>query len=250
MNNPTRRSEVPHKCIQVSEEGFLGSTYTKTGKVLITAAAVYVARPTECASVAQGLFGGSGHRAEAHTRPAWTKIPTAPSAFPLLGAPYAPGNNPSPKRGKNPGGRPPEAGGNLQLPRHTRLDPYRPKCEPTTGEKCSYITAAVVSVAQPTERASVAQGLFGGSERRVGAHTHTAWPKIPTAPWAFSLLWAPPTPSKELKSRGRPSEAGGNLQLSKQTRLDPCRCQHDRPKCEPTTGESAVLYHLQLALPA
>ena len=30
---------MPHKCIQVSEEGFLGSTYTKTGKVLAAAAA-------------------------------------------------------------------------------------------------------------------------------------------------------------------------------------------------------------------
>ena len=28
-----------HKCIQVSKEGFLGSMYTKTGKVLTTAAA-------------------------------------------------------------------------------------------------------------------------------------------------------------------------------------------------------------------
>ena len=30
---------MPHKCIQVSEEGFFGSTYTKTGKVLTTATA-------------------------------------------------------------------------------------------------------------------------------------------------------------------------------------------------------------------
>ena len=32
---------MPHKCIQVSEEGFLGSMYMKTGKVLTTAAAQY-----------------------------------------------------------------------------------------------------------------------------------------------------------------------------------------------------------------
>ena len=37
MNNPTWRYKVLHKCIQVSEEGFLGSTYTKIGEVLITA---------------------------------------------------------------------------------------------------------------------------------------------------------------------------------------------------------------------
>ena len=47
---------MPHKYIQVSEEGFLGSTYSKTGKVLTTASVVFVARPTEWASVAQGLF--------------------------------------------------------------------------------------------------------------------------------------------------------------------------------------------------
>ena len=78
---------MPHKCIQVSEEGFLGSTYTKIGKVLITAAVVFVARPTERTSVAQGLFSGSGRRAGVHTRPAWPKIPSAPSPFSLLEAP-------------------------------------------------------------------------------------------------------------------------------------------------------------------
>ena len=47
---------MPHKRIQVSEEGFLGSAYSKTGKVLITVAAVFIARPIEQASVAQGFF--------------------------------------------------------------------------------------------------------------------------------------------------------------------------------------------------
>ena len=48
---------MPHKCIQVSEEGFLSSSYTKTGKVLYAAAAVFVAAPPlERASLAQGLF--------------------------------------------------------------------------------------------------------------------------------------------------------------------------------------------------
>ena len=62
---------MPHKCIQVSEEGFLGSTYTKTDKVLITAAVVFVARPTEWASVVQGLFfdesGAHTHRIAKNT---------------------------------------------------------------------------------------------------------------------------------------------------------------------------------------
>ena len=42
---------------KVTEEGLLGSTYTKTGKVVTTAAAaVFVPRPTERERVAQGLF--------------------------------------------------------------------------------------------------------------------------------------------------------------------------------------------------
>ena len=131
---------MPHKCIQVSEEGFLGSTNTKAGKVLITAAVVFVAYPTERISVAQRLFfGGSGHRAGAHTRPAWPKIPLAPLASPL-----ASGARQSPLEGsKSLGGWPLEAGGNLQPPRYTRPDPYhskhsRPKCDPTTGEAQCY----------------------------------------------------------------------------------------------------------------
>ena len=54
---------------------------------------VFVDRPTQRASVAQGLFyGGSGRRAVAHTRPAFPQNAYGPSAFPLLGAPQAPGD--------------------------------------------------------------------------------------------------------------------------------------------------------------
>ena len=50
--------------------------------------------------MAQGLFlGGTGRRAVAHTRPAFAKMPTAPSAFPWLGAPQAPGDEPHPPEG-------------------------------------------------------------------------------------------------------------------------------------------------------
>ena len=82
---------------------------------VITAAAVFVDRPTQRASMAQGLFySGSGRRAVAHTRPAFLKMPTAPSAFPLLGAPHAPGDEPHPPEGgKSLGGRPP--GGRRKL---------------------------------------------------------------------------------------------------------------------------------------
>ena len=64
--------------------------------------------------MAQSLFyGGSGRRAVAHTRPAFPKMPTAPSAFPLLGAPQAPGDEPNPPEGgKSLGERPPETEGN------------------------------------------------------------------------------------------------------------------------------------------
>ena len=63
----------------------LGSTYTKIGKVLTTAAAVLVPRPTERESVAQGLFfGGSGRRAVAHTRPAFPKNAYGPVGIPLI----------------------------------------------------------------------------------------------------------------------------------------------------------------------
>ena len=56
-----------------------------------------VTHPTERASLAQSRFyGRSGRRAEADKRPALPKIPSAPSAFPLLGAPQAPGNKPNP----------------------------------------------------------------------------------------------------------------------------------------------------------
>ena len=44
-------------------------------------------------------LGGSVRRAVAHTRPAFPKIPSAPSAFPLLGAPQAPGDQPNPPEG-------------------------------------------------------------------------------------------------------------------------------------------------------
>ena len=89
----------------------------------------------------KAFVGGSRHRAGAHTRPVWPKIHSAPSASPLLGAPQAPGNTPH----EGVKAWEAEAGGNLQLPRHTRSDPChsmhdRPKCDPTTGEaQCHYI---------------------------------------------------------------------------------------------------------------
>ena len=65
-------------------------------------------------------------------------MPTAPSAFPLLGAPQALGDQPNPPEGGNSlGGRPPEAVEKIQQLRRTQPDPRRsqygrPKCNPTT----------------------------------------------------------------------------------------------------------------------
>ena len=87
--------------------------------------------------MAQGLFlGGTGRRAVAHTRPEFPKMPTAPSAFPLLGAPQAPGDKPNlPEGSKSLGGRPPEAVGNTpQAPRHTRPDP---RLDATAGQSAT-----------------------------------------------------------------------------------------------------------------
>ena len=98
---------------------------------------VFVGHPTLRASMAQGLFlGETGRRAVVHTRPEFPKMPTAPSAFPLLGAPQAPGDKPNlPEGSKSLGGRPPEAVGNTpQAPRHTRPDP---RLDATAGQSAT-----------------------------------------------------------------------------------------------------------------
>ena len=98
------------------------------------------------ASVAQGLFyGGSGRRAAAHTRPEFPKMPTVPSAFPLLGAPQAPGDEPNlPEGSEILGGRPPEAegtppGAETHSARSAPRQHGRPKCYPAPGDVQSKI---------------------------------------------------------------------------------------------------------------
>ena len=74
--------------------------------------------------------------------PGMDKNTFSPVGIPLIRGASAPGNKT--EGSKSLGGRSPETGGNLQLPRHTRPDPYRSKhgrakCNPTTGEtQCYY----------------------------------------------------------------------------------------------------------------
>ena len=136
---------MPHKCIQVSAECFLGSTYTKTGKVQPTAAARYfVARPTERASVVQSLFWVVPGTGLEPTR-AWhgQKYLRPRRHSPNRGHLRRHVIKPTPRRGKSLGERPLDRGGNLQLPWHTwpdlcRSKHGRPKCNTTTGEAQCY----------------------------------------------------------------------------------------------------------------
>ena len=67
--------------------------------ILHTPVSVFVVRPTDRTSVAQGLvLGGSSRRAVAQTRLASTKIASGSVCIPLKKkrAPQAPGNKPSP----------------------------------------------------------------------------------------------------------------------------------------------------------
>ena len=70
------------------------------------------------------FLGGTGRRAVAHTRPEFAKNALGPVGIPLVRGALGAGQwtQPPSKGGKSLGGRPPEAEGNLQIPRHTRPD--------------------------------------------------------------------------------------------------------------------------------
>ena len=58
---------------------------------------LFIIRPTNVRMWHKAVFKvGPVAGAEAHARPARPKIPSAPLAFPFLGAPQAPGNKPNP----------------------------------------------------------------------------------------------------------------------------------------------------------
>ena len=90
---------MPHKCIQVSEAGFLGSTYTKTGKVLTTAAAVFVACSTERASVTQGLFWWVQAQGRSPHAPGMAKNTFGPVGIPLISGTSGARQYPPPPKG-------------------------------------------------------------------------------------------------------------------------------------------------------
>ena len=111
-----------------------------------------------------------------------------------------PSDDPPQEVGKNlVGGGPPEAEGNLQVPRHTRPDPCRrqhgrPKCYPAPGEVQTEIDLRYLMTAPPNGHLwhkAFYLFFFFWSERRAVAHTRPAFPKMPTALSAFSLIGAP-----------------------------------------------------------
>ena len=184
------RSSLP----QSNCEGNVPGHAKRARTCLACRAEVFVDHPTLRASVAQGLFlGGTRRRAVAHMRPEFPKMPMAPSAFPLLGAPQAPGDEPNPPRkgvkawGEGPL-RPKE---NIPLTEPHPAGSVPPPARPT--EMMDW--KAEVFIDRPTLRASVAQDPFlGGTGHRAVAHRRPEFPKMPTVPSAFPLLGAPQAP--------------------------------------------------------
>ena len=161
---------------------------------------------------------------------------TAPSAFPLLGAPQAPGDE-TPEEGNSLGGRPPEAGGKIQLPRHTRPDPRRslhgrPKCDPTT-ECSSYKKLRYLFHAPPNVKVWHKAFFVGLGAGALPIRTRH-FPKMPTAPSTFPLLGAPQAPGDHPPPKGVIAWGEEKIQLPRRTRPDPHRSQHGRPKWDPT----------------
>ena len=214
--------------------------------------------------MAQGLFlGGTGRRAVAHTRPEFPKMPTAPSAFPLLGAPQAPGDKPNlPEGSKSLGGRPPEAvgkspGTETHSARTASRQLGRPKCYPAPRDVQSEINLSPKwsglepwlppwSICWPPHLTGKygTRPFLGGTGRRAVAHTRPEFPKMPTAPSAFPLLGAPQAPgdkpnlpegSKSLG--GRPPEAVGKSPGTETHSARTASRQLGRPKCYPAPGD-------------
>ena len=103
------------------------------------------------------------------TRSAWTKMPTAPLAFPFLGPPQAPGNKPNlPQGDKSQRERPLETGRNLQ-------------CQDTLGQIRAAVNTTSRSATRQLKRCSITilrylllaplneqvwhKAFFGGSDR-------------------------------------------------------------------------------------
>ena len=101
--------------------------------------AVFVLRPTIGRVWHKAVLGGSGRRARPNTCPAFPKMPTAPSAFHLLGAPQTSGNNPP----RKPGGK----------------APLRPKevsrCRDTLGRIRAAVNTADRGATRQLERCSI-----------------------------------------------------------------------------------------------
>ena len=139
--------------------------------------------------MAKGLFyGGSGRRAVAHTDLAFPKMPTPRRHSTDQGRLRRRAMNPPSPKGVKARGEDPEAEGNYPAAKthSARSVPAASTASRNATQQLEKRSvnapAAAVFVDLPTQRASMAQGLFyGGSGRRAVAHTRPAFPKMPTS---------------------------------------------------------------------
>ena len=120
------------------------------------------------------FLGGSRCRAVAHTRPEFAKMPLAPSAFPLLGVPQAPSNEPNPPRkGVNAWGR----SATLQLER------FRPIviCFSMQRHCVIWCTPHITGMYGT-------RPFWGGTGRRAVAHTRPEFAKNALGPVGILLV--------------------------------------------------------------
>ena len=170
------------------------------------------------------FFGGSGRRDVAHTRPAFPKMPTAPSAFLLLGAPQTPGDQPNHPEGSKSLGegplRPKEISrhrdtlGQIRVPDNTAYLSATQHLEgsrPISIGRQNDLDWSICCTPHLTGKYGT-KPFLGGTGRRVVAHTHPEFPKLPTAPSALPLFGAPQAPGdKPNLSEGSKSLGGGPL---------------------------------------
>ena len=139
------------------------------------------------------FLGGSERRIGVHTRPAFPEMSTAPSAFPLLGAPQAPGDEPNtPKEvkawRKGPM-RPKEISRYRDTLGQTRTADYTAGWSATRHlERCrTRLICGICCSPHPTGKCGT-RPFYGGSKRRAVAHTPPAFAKNAWGPVGIPLI--------------------------------------------------------------